>query len=296
MAHSMFSTYDPLFLKKDALLDKKVTTSDKDVSVIVIANQKGGCGKTTTSINLSADLANRGFKTLLIDLDPQSHSTLGIGIETDDLSLSVYDVMAKNVDFKDIILNTYIPNLDIAPATPLLSGTQLEIADLIGREGILRTALYKSINLGLIAYDFIIIDCSPALNLITINGLVTAHLLLIPMQTHYFSLEGMKELFPIVQIVKDRLNPPLEILGILPTLFDDRTPMSEELLKQLYEYFQDHVFKSAIHLDPKLAEASAHRQSIFDYAPESTGAKDYASLTDEVIQLTHKHIVGQKND
>ena len=276
MAHSMFSTYDPLFLKKDELLDKKVTTSDKDVSVIVIAN--------------------RGFKTLLVDLDPQSHSTLGIGIETDDLSLSVYDVMAKNVDFKDIILNTYIPNLNIAPATPLLSGTQLEIADLIGREGILRTALYKSINLGLIAYDFIIIDCSPALNLITINGLVTAHLLLIPMQTHYFSLEGMKELFPIVQIVKDRLNPPLEILGILPTLFDDRTPMSEELLKQLYEYFQDHVFKSAIHLDPKLAEASAHRQSIFDYAPESTGAKDYASLTDEVIQLTHKHIVDQKND
>lgn len=296
MAHSMFSTYDPLFLKKDELLDKKVTTSDKDVSVIVIANQKGGCGKTTTSINLSADLANRGFKTLLVDLDPQSHSTLGIGIETDDLSLSVYDVMAKNVDFKDIILNTYIPNLNIAPATPLLSGTQLEIADLIGREGILRTALYKSINLGLIAYDFIIIDCSPALNLITINGLVAAHLLLIPMQTHYFSLEGMKELFPIVQIVKDRLNPSLEILGILPTLFDDRTPMSEELLKQLYEYFQDHVFKSAIHLDPKLAEASAHRQSIFDYAPESTGAKDYASLTDEVIQLTHKHIVGQKND
>lgn len=296
MAQSMFSTYDPLFLKKDELLDKKVTTSDKDVSVIVIANQKGGCGKTTTSINLSADLANRGFKTLLVDLDPQSHSTLGIGIETDDLSLSVYDVMAKNVDFKDIILNTYIPNLNIAPATPLLSGTQLEIADLIGREGILRTALYKSINSGLIAYDFIIIDCSPALNLITINGLVAAHLLLIPMQTHYFSLEGMKELFPIVQIVKDRLNPPLEILGILPTLFDDRTPMSEELLKQLYEYFQDHVFKSAIHLDPKLAEASAHRQAIFDYAPESTGAKDYASLTDEVIQLTHKHIVGQKND
>jgi len=168
----------------------------------------------------------------------------------------------------------------------MLSGAQLEIADLLGREGILRTAVYKMINTGRAVYDYVIIDCSPSLNLLTINALVTANFILVPIQTHYFSLEGMREIFSTIRIVKERLNMGLQILGILPTLFDRRTRMNREILSQIQDYFKDKVFQSVIRMNIKLAEASANRKAIFDYAPSSNGAKDHAALAKEVISLT----------
>ncbi len=286
----MFEEFRALFIKHGQIRTDGFSLQHNQglkPAIIVIANQKGGCGKTTTAINLSSALANKNFKVLLMDLDGQAHASLGLAVDVDRLSHSIYEVMVKNLELERCIVPTHIDNLDIAPATSMLTGAQLEIADLLGREMILRTCLYKMINTNQKTYDYIIMDCSPSLNLITINGLVAAKSLLIPIQTHYFSLEGMKELFSTVKIVKERLNTPLELLGILPTLFDSRTRMNKEILEQINNYFKGKVFKKPIRMNIKLAEAQAHRQSIFEYDPDSHGAEDHSSLTEEVIAFTH---------
>ena len=255
-------------------------------SIIAIANQKGGCGKTTTSINLSAALAKMGLKVLIIDLDAQSQSSLSIGINEDDLKYSIYDVIVKNLELEKAIVPTGIQNLDIVPASSMLTGAQLEIANLSGREWILRTSIYKMINTGCRNYDYIIMDCSPSLNLTTINGLVSAEFILIPAQTHYLSLEGMKELLLTIKTVKNQLNPRLRILGILPTLYDIRTRISREILAQMRQYFGDMIFKTAIHTNVKLIEAQVHKMPIHEFAPDSNGARDYLALSKEVVSRT----------
>ena len=255
-------------------------------SIIVIANQKGGCGKTTTCINLSTALAKMGLKVLIIDLDAQAQASLGVGINKDQLKHSVYDVMVKNRKLKSVIAPTNIKNLDIAPACSMLSGAEIEMASLLGREWILRTSINKMINTGARKYDYIIMDCSPSLNLTTINGLASAQFVLIPAQTHYFSLEGMKELLSTIKIVKERLNPELQILGILPTLYDIRTRISRQILGQLRKHFKDKVFKTAIHSNIKLVEAQVHQQSIYEFAPNSNGVRDYLALSEEVVART----------
>lgn len=254
--------------------------------MISVVNQKGGCGKTTTAINLASGLAKKGFKVLIIDLDAQAHASFGLGIDVDNLLCSVYDVMVNNADLERVINPTYINNLDIIPATSLLTGAQLEIADILGRERILRTAVYKMLNTTAKQYDYIIVDSSPSLNILTINGLVAVQYILIPIQTHYFSLEGMKELFSTLKIVKERLNSELDILGILPTLVDARTKMNKEILQQIRDYFKDKVFQATVRMNVKLAEATLYKKSIFEYDATCNGAKDYSALTDEVIALT----------
>ncbi|MFC1631608.1 ParA family protein [Candidatus Omnitrophota bacterium] len=269
---------------------------NRQTSIIVIVNQKGGCGKTTSAINISACLADRGFRVLLIDLDAQAHASLGLGIDVDKLIYTLYDVMVKNLELEKAILPTHIKNLDIAPAVSILSGAQLEIADLLGRELILRTAVYKMLNINQKKYDYIIMDCSPSLNLITINGLVAADRLLIPIQTHYFALEGMKELLSTIKIVKERLNSQLEILGIVATLFDGRTRMNKEIFEQIKNYFKDKVFRSVIRMNIKLAEAQLQKKSIFEYDARSNGAQDYQSLTEELVALTRPEHSQAKTD
>jgi len=266
--------------------------AETKTSIIVIANQKGGCGKTTTCINLSAALAKMGLKVLIIDLDAQSQASLGVGINTDELKYSVYDVMVKNLDMESVIVPTNIQNLDIAPASSMLSGAELEMATLLGREWILRTSIYKMINPGTRNYDYIIMDGSPSLNLTTINGLASAQFILIPAQTHYFSLEGMKELLSTIKIVKERLNAELQILGILPTLYDVRTRISREILGQIRKHFKDKVFKTAIHTNIKLVEAQVHQQSIYEFAPNSNGGRDYLALSEEVVARTNQEFSG----
>lgn len=257
----------------------------KKTHIISVVNQKGGCGKTTTAINLAAGLAKHGQRVLLIDLDPQCHASLGIGIESHSLTHSVYDVLARNLDLDQVILPTYLDNLDIAPATTLLTGAQLEVADLLGREGLLRTSVYKMLHTRRgRSYDYILIDCSPSLNLITINGLATSQHILIPIQAHYFSLEGMKELFSTVRLVKDRINPELQVLGILTTIFDTRAKMCRRVASQLKDYFEEKVFDTVIRINMALVEATAHGKAIFDFAPGSKGTKDYEELTKEVME------------
>ena len=250
---------------------------------IAICNQKGGCAKTTTAINLSACLAQKGYKVLLVDLDPQANASLGLGVDVENLEKSIYDVLINNLSLESIIQRTTVDNLDIAAANSILSGAQLELADILGRETVLKIALRK---LRLIrTYDFIFLDCSPSLNLITINALVAANSVLIPIQTHYYSLEGMKELFSTIDIVRERLNFELEILGILATLFDTRTKVSHQMLEQIRDYFKDMVFKTTIHNNVKLCEAPIYKKPIHLYDPKSQGAQDYWALTEEVIAL-----------
>lgn len=258
-----------------------LTDKTPKCKIIAIANQKGGCGKTTTSINLSSCLVEKGLSVLLIDFDPQAHATLGLGIDTSGLNKTIYDALLyKDVVLEDIVQPTSLPGLHIACANSLLSGALVDLAGIIGRENVLRVVIRnsKSINL----YDYVIIDCSPSLSLLTINALVAATHVLIPIQTQYFSLEGMKDFLSTLNIVRERLNFDLSVLGVLPTIFDGRLNINRQILEQLREYFQGMVLKTVINMNVKLAESVLYRKPVNLYDPLSRGAQDYRSLAQEI--------------
>lgn len=254
--------------------------------IVAVTNQKGGCAKTTTAVNLAACLAEKGYKVLVVDLDPQAHASLGLGVDKDNIDKTVYDVLINNVELNEVILRTQVERLDIAPSNSLLSGAQLELASILGRESVLRIAVRKLLLRK--DYDFIFFDCNPSLNLVTINALVAADSILVPLQTHYYSLEGMKELFSTVEVVRERLNPDLHILGIVATLYDTRTKISAKMLEQIRDYFKEKVFNTVIRNNVKLCEAPIHKKPIHIYDRNSAGAQDYFSLTEEVIMKTQK--------
>jgi len=253
-------------------------------TTLSIVNQKGGCAKTTTAINLCGCLAQKGYRVLLIDLDPQAHASLGMGMAIDGAEQSIHQVLVEGVGLERVVRKTSITGFDIAPANSLLSGAQLDLAGMLGRECILKFVLRRFL-LGH-SYDYIVLDCSPTLNLVTINALVAADYALIPIQPQYYSLEGMKELFHTIDIVKDRLNTPLEILGILVTLFDTRIKINHQMVQEIRDYFKEMVFTTVIHLNVKLSEAPIHKKPIHLYAPDSKGSQDYWGLTDEVLTRT----------
>lgn len=248
--------------------------------IIAIANQKGGCGKTTTAVNLSSALTHLKRKVLLIDLDPQGNASIHLGIKIYELPTSMYDVLIDpDKVIKSIIMPSFIKGLDIAPANIELSGAEVELVSVIGRESALKDSM-KEIDK---EYDYIMIDCPPSLGLLTLNALTTAKEVIIPVQTEYFALEGMKKLLKTIDVVTKRLNHELRITGILPTMYDARTNLSEAISNKIKEHFKDKVYQTKIRKNVRLAEAPSFGVTIEKYAPDSFGTQDYHKLAKEVI-------------
>jgi len=248
--------------------------------IISVANQKGGVGKTTTAINLGAGFAVLERKTLIIDADPQANATSGLGIDPKNVQTSVYECVMDGIDPKTIIINTSTPNLDIIPAHIDLVGAEIEMINMPNREHMLAKTLESVRD----DYEFIVIDCSPSLGLITVNALVASNSVIIPVQCEYFALEGLGKLLNTIKIVQTRLNPDLDIEGILLTMYDGRLRLSKQVVKEVKTHFQKMVFKTLINRNTKLGEAPSFGETAIMYDATSTGAVNYLNLAREILQ------------
>jgi len=246
---------------------------------IAITNQKGGVGKTTTSVNLGACLASLGKKVLLVDIDPQGNTTSGIGINKADVVHCVYDVLINEVHPKDATLPTNINGLHLIPATIQLAGAEIELVPTISREHRLKKSLQMVKN----EYDYILIDCPPSLGMLTINSLTASDSVIIPIQCEYYALEGLSQLLNTVRLVQKHLNTSLQIEGVLLTMFDARTNLGIQVIEEVKKYFQQKVYQTIIPRNVRLSEAPSHGQSIITYDPKSKGAEVYLELAKEVI-------------
>lgn len=246
---------------------------------IAIANQKGGVGKTTTSVNLSACLAKLGKKVLLIDTDPQGNATSGVGINKGDVEHCIYNILIDDIAAKDVILQTEVENLDIIPATISLAGAEIELVSTISREVRMKHALQPLAS----QYDYIIIDCPPSLGLLTLNALTASDAIIIPVQCEYYALEGLSQLLSTIQLVQKHLNKELMIDGVLLTMFDARTNLGIQVIEQVKKYFQDRVYQTIIPRNVRLSEAPSHGEPIIVYDARSRGAEVYTELAKEVL-------------
>ncbi|MGC9331985.1 MAG: ParA family protein [Bacteroidales bacterium] len=248
--------------------------------VIAVANQKGGVGKTTTAINLAASLAALEYSVLLIDADPQANSTSGLGFDVKNIQTGLYEMLIKQDDSENIILTSNLEHLDIIPSHIDLVGAEIEMLDLPNREKVLRLMLDKIKD----NYNFVLIDCSPSLGLITVNALTAADSVIIPVQCEYFALEGLGKLLNTIRIVQSNLNERLDIEGFLLTMFDSRNNLSHQIVDEVRKHFEDMVFETIIARNIKLGEAPSFGQSILNYDASSKGAQNYLALARELIQ------------
>lgn len=248
--------------------------------IISVANQKGGVGKTTTSINISASLAVAERKTLLIDIDPQANSTSGLGIETSEIQYSIYDVLSSQTPINDVIIPTKVPNLDIIPSHINLVGSEIELVSLPYREKILKKA-FEGLTKD---YRYIIIDCPPSLGLLTLNALTASDSVLIPVQAEYYALEGLGQLLNTINIVRKHLNPKLELEGVLITMYDSRLRLSKQVAEEVRKYFRSKVFNTVIFRNVRLSEAPSFGKPVILHDAVSMGTYNYIDVANEIIQ------------
>ncbi len=253
------------------------------VPVVAFANQKGGVGKTTSAVNSAVSLAQRGYRVLLIDADPQGNATSSLGIEKLNVARSIYDVLVDGLPLLQAVVPSQRPNLDLVASTPMLAGAEIELVEATGRETRLRQALA-----GLLPrYDVVLIDCPPSLGLLTVNALTAARSVVVPIQCEFLALEGLGQLMTTVDLVKRGLNPPLDVTGVLMTMFDARTRLSAHVVEEVRRYFPHRMFGTVVPRSVRLAEAPSYGQAIVEYDPSSRGAEAYEAFVSELTTRLH---------
>ena len=265
--------------KDDIIMKCPKERSTKMGRIIAIANQKGGVGKTTTAINLSASLASLGKKVLAIDMDPQGNMSSGLGVDKNEVEKTVYDLIIGNIGIEECIYEEVIENLDVLPSNIDLSAAEIELIGVDNKEYILRDEVNKVKE----KYDFIIIDCPPALSMLTINAMTTSDSVLVPIQCEYYALEGLSQLIHTIELVQERLNPELEIEGVVFTMYDARTNLSLQVVENVKDNLNQNIYKTIIPRNVRLAEAPSYGMPINLYDPKSKGTESYLLLAEEVI-------------